>query len=402
MASKVSVRKHGAGWQWRFEGAPIDGKRKQYSKGGFRTAKEARAAGMIAWNEYNQAGEVRTLSEMSFSDYLNLWLDKYGTNLKSTTIKGYQKRIDTHIRPALGKYKLLSLTPSVMQGFINKLFDSGLSRNTISSIKGILTGSLSYAVEPLHLLLVSPMGGVKMPSTRATPKTPETRHPHSVITPQKMALILSRFPEGTSPYIPLLLGYYCGLRLGEAYGLTWDDIDFDCNTIQIRRQVQMSDDKKHWMFTPPKYESYRTIKMSQLVRDALQKRWKVLSECREMYGEFYHQITVDDRNLLDSGDGTPVNLVNVRENGTYIQPRTMMDASRVIHYELGVREFTYHSLRHTHATQLIAAGAHPKAVQERLGHKNLSVTLNIYAHNTPELSKQLEKTLEILDAPPPD
>ena len=80
----------------------------------------------------------------------------------------------------------------------------------------------------------------------------------------------------------------------------------------------------------------------------------------------------------------------------------MMDASRVIHYELGVREFTYHSLRHTHATQLIAAGAHPKAVQERLGHKNLSVTLNIYAHNTPELSKQLEKTLEILDAPPPD
>lgn len=52
--------------------------------------------------------------------------------------------------------------------------------------------------------------------------------------------------------------------------------------------------------------------------------------------------------------------------------------------------------------QLIAAGTHPKAVQERLGHKNLSVTRNIYAHNTPELNEQLEKALETLDAPPPD
>lgn len=402
MASKVSVRKHGAGWQWRFEGAPINGKRKQYSKGGFRTAKEARAAGMIAWNEYNQAGEVRTLSEMSVSDYLDLWLEKYGTNLKSTTIAGYQKRINLYIRPALGKYKLLSLTPSVMQGFINDLFDRGLSRNTISSLKGILSGSLSYAVEPLHLLLVSPMGGVKMPSSRATPKTPESRHPHSVIAPEKMERILSRFPEGTSSHIPLLLGYYCGLRLGEAYGLTWGDVDFDHNTIRIQRQVQMSDDKKHWMFTPPKYESYRTIKMSRLVRDTLWRRWNLLLECQDTYGEFYHQITVDPQGRLDTGTGAPVHMVNIRENGTYIQPRTMTDTSRIIHTELEIPEFTYHSLRHTHATQLIAAGAHPKAVQERLGHKNLSITLDIYAHNTPELDKQLEKVLETLNTPPHD
>lgn len=393
MANKVSVRKHGAGWQWRFEGAPIDGKRKQYSKGGFRTAALARSAGMQAWNEYHQAGEVRNLSDMSFSDYLDFWLENYCSRLKTTTILGYKKRINTHIRPILGKYRLRSLTPAILQKFINTMFDEGFSRNTISSIKGILSGSLSYAVEPMHLLLISPMNGVKMPSPRATPKTPSNQHPHTVITLEQMERILERYPEGSSVHIPLLLGYYCGMRLGEAYALTWDDINFDQNTIEINKQVQMSSDKKHWMFTPPKYESYRTIKMGPKVRETLLRRWELLAECKDAYKEFYHQITLDDQKLLDTGNGKPVFLVNTRENGTYIQPRTMTDTARVIHGDLNIPDFTYHSLRHSHATHLAEEGVHPKTIQARLGHKKMAVTMNIYTHNTDRLDAQLAGAL---------
>lgn len=393
MAAKVNVYKRGKTWTWQFEGAPIGGKRKQYTKGGFPTAATARAAGMQAWNEYNQAGEVRKVSDMSFSDYLDLWLESYGINLKTTTVLGYKKRINVHIRRELGKYRMKSLTPAILQRYINGLFDAGYSRNTVSSIKGILSGSLAYAVEPLHLLITSPMQGVKMPSCRATPATPSREHPNVVIDQEQMAAILARFPEGSSPYIPLLLGYRCGLRLGEAYGLTWDDIDFTRDTIAVRRQVQMGPDKVHWMFTPPKYDSVRTISMDPVLRDALWKRRILLENCREAYAEYYHQITVDAQGVLDTGEGKPVFLVNIRENGTYIQPRTMTSAARVIHGDLNIPEFTYHSLRHTHATRLMETGVNPKAIQQRLGHKKLVITMNTYGHATERMEEELRRAM---------
>lgn len=80
--------------------------------------------------------------------------------------------INIHIRPKLGKYRMNALSPAILQKYINDLFDAGYSRNTISCIKGLLTGSLTYAVEPLRLLISSPMQGVKLPSYRATPARP--------------------------------------------------------------------------------------------------------------------------------------------------------------------------------------------------------------------------------------
>ena len=75
-------------------------------------------------------------------------------------------------------------------------------------------------------------------------------------------------------------------------------------------------------------------------------------------------------------------LVNVRENGEYIQPRVTQHLCKVAHRELGMPEFDFHTLRHTHTTMLIEAGVSPLVVQERLGHKNIQTTLDIYAEVT--------------------
>ena len=72
----------------------------------------------------------------------------------------------------------------------------------------------------------------------------------------------------------------------------------------------------------------------------------------------------------------------------------MQHCSRIIHYKLGFKNFDYHSLRHTHATMLLSAGANIKAVQERLGHKKVDLTLDTYTHVTEEMRKE---TLEILN-----
>lgn len=127
-------------WEYRFEGAPIDGKRKFYSKGGFKTKKLALEAGAQAYAEYNNSGNHFKPSEISFSDFLDEWFNLYcKVNLAATTQANYAKYIRLYIKPALGEYKLRAITASALQKLINDLFNSGMSRNTLTSVKGILT-----------------------------------------------------------------------------------------------------------------------------------------------------------------------------------------------------------------------------------------------------------------------
>ena len=83
------------------------------------------------------------------------------------------------------------------------------------------------------------------------------------------------------------------------------------------------------------------------------------------YGEHYTKLKINSKNQINEIEGAEINLINIRENGTYIQPRVMQHCFRIIHYKLGYKELDYHSLRHTHTTMLLSSGANIKDVQER-------------------------------------
>ncbi|MFR4583923.1 tyrosine-type recombinase/integrase [Clostridium cadaveris] len=392
MAS-VNTRKRGQSWQYQFEAATIDGKRKQITKSGFRTKKEALEAGTKALAEYNNCGLTFTPSEISFNDYLDYWIKEYAeVNLKETTVDNYCKKIKLYIKPDLGVYKLKSLTPAILQSFINKKFNEGFSRNTLLVIKGILSGSLSYAAEPLKFIKFSPMVSVKLPLARAVPNTETRKKEKIVITQEEFKTIIKRFPLGHSCYLPLQLAYRCGLRLGEAFAITWNDVNFDEKTLNINKQVQWKN--KFWYFTDTKYKSDRIIDLDDIMIDILKKYKDISDRAQEHYGEHYVQLKVNDLNQINEVEGVNINLINVRENGTYVQPRVMQHCFRVIHYDLGSKELDYHSLRHTHTTMLLNEGANVKMVQERLGHKKVEITLEIYNHVTDKMRKD---AIEILN-----
>lgn len=392
MAS-VNTRKRGQTWQYQFEAATIDGKRKQITKSGFRTKKEALEAGTKALAEYNNCGLTFTPSEISFNDYLDYWIKEYAeVNLKETTVDNYCKKIKLYIKPDLGVYKLKSLTPAILQSFINKKFNEGFSRNTLLVIKGILSGSLSYAAEPLKFIKFSPMVAVKLPLARAVPNTETRKKEKIVITQEEFKTIIKRFPLGHSCYLPLQLAYRCGLRLGEAFAITWDDVNFDEKTLNINKQVQWKN--KFWYFTDTKYKSDRIIDLDNIMIDILKKYKDISDRAQEYYREHYVQLKVNNLNQINEVEGVNINLINVRENGTYVQPRVMQHCFRVIHYDLGIKELDYHSLRHTHTTMLLNEGANVKMVQERLGHKKVEITLEIYNHVTDKMRKD---AIEILN-----
>lgn len=392
MAS-VNVRKRGDKWQYQFEAASVNGKRKQITKSGFRTKKEALEAGANALAEYNNCGLTFTPSEISFSDYLDFWIKEYAkVNLKETTSENYIKKIRLHIKPKLGIYKLKSLTPAILQSFINDKFNEGFSRNTLLVLKGILSGSLNYAVEPLGYIKFSPMSAVKLPLPRAIPNTPSRKKQKHIVSKEQFKAIIQRFPFGHSCHIPLLLAYRCGLRLGEAFALTWEDIDFDNKTISINKQVQ--NENKYWTFNSTKYNSDRIIDIDDYLLDVLIRFRKFQEKAKDFYSENYTILKINKLNQINEVEGKPINLINIRENGTYIQPRVLQHCSRIIHYKLGFKDFDYHSLRHTHATMLLSSGANIKAVQERLGHKKSDMTLDIYTHVTDSMR---EETINILN-----
>ena len=391
--AEVTTMKRGDRWQYRFEAAKIDGKRQRISKSGFRTKKEALEAGTKALAEYNQCGQHFVASEISFSDYLDYWLNNYClTNLKQTTFNSYAKRINNYIRPALGAYKLKSLTPSILQEYINNFFNSGISRNTLSCVKGLLSGCLTYAVEPLHFIQTNPMLFVRLPSPRAVPSVPSNFKERRVCTKEEIDKIFERFPYPHSAYIPLQLAYRCGLRLGEAFALSWNDVDFDKHTLSINHQIQMNEATKCWTFSPPKYNSIRTIRIDDFMLNLLQKHKSFLEKSEMLYQEYFTHLYINAKNELNSFEGEEIKLINVRENGTYIQPRIMQHVSRVIHGKTSEpaisEDWDYHSLRHTHATMLLEAGVNPKEVQHRLGHKNIKVTLDIYSHFTEKMEDE--------------
>ncbi len=108
---QLRTRKRGSTWQYSFEAAPVNGKRKSISKGGFRTKAEALTAGTAAMNEYNSSGQSFTPSELSVSDYLDYWFDNYcKTNLKYNTQLGYLYIVENRLKPRFGQYRLKSLT----------------------------------------------------------------------------------------------------------------------------------------------------------------------------------------------------------------------------------------------------------------------------------------------------
>ena len=387
-------------WQYRFEGPKIDGKRKQIVKGGFSTREEAFAAKLKAMAEFEATGEVFKPSEISVSDFMDKWYkDECVNKKKKTTLNNYEKIIRLDIKPEIGKYKLRTISHSTLQKLIDKLASEGRSRNTISVISGVLTSSFNYAVEPLHYIQKNPMEHVKLPSKRAEGNIALNTKSRVYIDEKRMNEILMRFPKGSSAYIPLLLGYRCGLRLGEAYALTWDDIDFENKTLSVNKQIQwQSNGNKsgYWYFSAPKYDSNRIIQIDDAFLKILKNEKETQERKAKAYLDTEYTFYYEEKGtrIISTNDkGKKINFVCKREDGTYIQPRTMQHTSSVIHNQLGFPEFDFHSLRHTHCTMLLDNGADPKYVQTRLGHKSVQITLDIYQHLTQKTKKTCDSIL---------
>ncbi|HGG0417194.1 TPA: tyrosine-type recombinase/integrase [Clostridium sporogenes] len=364
---KGSVRKKGNRWYYSFYTGTVDGKRKRIERSGGDTKKEAETALRNALNEFENCGSVLNESNISVSDYFDYWHKEYALiNCKYNTQVNYKRIIEKHIKPNLGVYKLKTLTPAILQEFLNKKYRNGFAKNTLSNFYGVLSGALKMAVYPYKLIKENPMTYVTMPKYN---NINNDKDDLKILSLENFKEIINRFPEGSNFYIPLQIAFNTGMRAAEVCGLTWDCIDLKNNTITIKKIIIYKN--KEWIFGTPKTKSsYRTILIGNTLVNILKHHKKYQIKNKLKYGKHY----------------TLSNFVCTKENGELVTTNSLKYLSRVVNYELQI-PFNFHSLRHTHATMLLESGANIKDIQKRLGHSKLATTMDTYSHVTKNLSE---------------
>ncbi|MFL8712083.1 tyrosine-type recombinase/integrase [Clostridioides sp. GD02377] len=371
---KGGVRKRSNKWYYYFDLGIVDGKRKKVERVGGNTKKEAEKALREALNEYENSGIVFEESNISLSDYLDFWYKEYVLlNCKYNTQESYRINIEKHIKPKLGVYKVKALTPAILQSFINKKYKENYSQNTLQVLKNILHRSLKSAVYPYKHIRENPMQYVSIPKTKTKTESNKVK----TITLDEFNQILNIFPQDSFQRVVLLIGFYTGMRRGEIIALTWDDIDLDNKTITVKHTLIK---KKNGIFelSQPKTESScRTIFTGDTLIRLLKEHKLHQKKMKLKYGEFY----------FDS------NWVCTKENGQQVNTHTLDTIVKQIRKALN-NDFHFHCLRHTHATLLLENGANIKDIQNRLGHSQLSTTMDTYSHVT---EKMKNETVDIFE-----
>jgi len=384
------VRKRGDNWYYYFDLGKVDGKRKKIERKGGKTKKEAEAALRKALQEYENAGLLFEPSEISVADYMDYWMKNYvEMNCKYNTIDGYKRIIENHIKPVLGSYKLKSVTPAVLQQYVNEKSTKGFTKHYLVNMISVLSGSFKAAVFPYKFIKENPMQYVKLPKN----ENMKAETDRKVITQDEFKRIIERFPQGNSFYIPLQIAYHTGTRVGECCALVWDNINLENKVIEINR-ILIKKGKQWYFGTTKTASSVRKIAIGDTLVDILKKHKKWQMENRLKCGQFYNFYYVDKNDRIYSVDGTKdykttddqLQFVCTNESGNLITPDSIKYCSRVINYELMI-QFNFHALRHTHATLLIENGANMKDVQKRLGHSRLATTMDTYTHATEKMSK---------------
>ena len=378
--AEVTARKRGSKWEYRFEGVAIDGKRKQYSKSGFRTKKEALLAGAEAFSVFSRTGKIFEPKDMSISDLIDFYLENYvKANLTVGAYRTYERLARRQIKPALGKYNFSTARREVFILFFNGLAKLH-TKKTLKTIKVVINGAYNMAID-MDWIENNPLTRVKIPENTKPRKKKE------VLTVEEYDRMIAAIGEDSDYYIPFQIGWNTGMRIGEVLALTWDDIDFQNGNIHVRKQI--IDSKVSSLKTT---SSERNIRIGEsLIHDLLSERNRQDIN-RARYGERYITYS-EDNGIIRESRKDDFDYVCRRECGKVIKRASIQwKCARMA--ELLGKPFSFHAMRHSHSTLLIEAGATVKAVQARLGHASAETTMEIYSHVT---KNQEEEAVEIFE-----
>ena len=340
--------------------------------------------------------------------FVRRWLEFKKGELRPRSYESYEHLVRAHLLPGLERIRLAKLTPLDVSAWFRRHHAQGTGARTIQYARSVLRAALNQALR----------WGLVARNAAALSEAPrhEAREIQPLSPEQAKTLLASVVGHRLEALITVAVGL--GLRRGEALGLRWRDVDLKAGTLSVRHTLERSkgsraarqrlqaeraslrarlrgtadesirgrltaelDEVKRRLDTvsptvrlakPKTARSRRTIMMPDVVAASLRAHRKRQLEERLTAGERWREAGF----VFTTPIGTPI--------GTHSLHRVFKAMLR----KAGLPDIRYHDLRHTAATLLLAQGVDPRTIMETLGHSQISLTLNTYAHVVPALQRQ--------------
>lgn len=367
----ATFEKRGKYWRFRVHYRDELGKKHAISKSGFNTKTEARKAAI----------EIESKLAKGYKEEKNYtlkeWIDYYLNIWRKDKVSKGSYEIDLYAKKRLLKYykniKIKDITPSKHQLYINKLVDDGYSKSTISKTHSLLSRALQRAVYD-RIIHFNPCEGIDVIHNNLPIKEKAKYLPKEKIRPFLEAVRKRDMYQ----YFLFRTLIETGMRIGEASALNWNDYDRKSKTIKINKSYN----QKKNTFGPTKNKENRTIFISDKLANELFKLKSLQNGNKIANSELYNS-SYDFIFCNEFGDPLPRSTTH----------NTMIHVTRKL---LGEgNELSIHKLRHTHATLLLESNVPMKVIQERLGHKNMTMTSEIYSHVTNKLQNDAKESFEL-------
>ena len=294
-------------------------------------------------------------SALTVADYLDQWLDDVApATVGPKALERYRGLCRNQIKPHLGATQLQKLRPADIAAWLLALGKTGISIRSIRHAHGVLRTALAHAAA-VEIVERNVASIIKPPKAIRTEV--------DILDAEQIAAALEKL-KGHSIYPIAALAIGTGARRGEIAALRWSDLDLDGATVRIARSLEQTKDGLR--VKPPKTAAgRRTISLPTFAVDALRG---------------HRRQTLELRLKLGIGALPPDAPVFGDFDGNWPNPYSISDRWRDVVKSRKLPKVTFHALRHSHASALIAAGLDVVTVSRRLGHASPALTLSTYSH----------------------
>lgn len=319
--------------------------------------------------------------EIKLDDWFKRWVDVYKKkSVRPNTLREYTHIYTKNISPILGNRNINSLVKADIQQLIKKVNDDGYLYERQNKVKVILTDMFARAIED-DLMVKNPTKGVKLYQDKISNARALTIGEQDVFFD---------FCRNTFYDNLFNVAVNTGLRPGELFALTIEDINFEEKYIDVNKtlvyQKYLDDECKTFHLEPPKTkQSYRHVPINSTCIDYLRQQ----AELKEIVANRRPKMQTDY--LFVTKFNTPLNSVIYSDAIRSVVRRINETRSLNNQFEF----FSGHTFRHTFATRCLEAGIQPKVVQSYLGHATLEMTMDLYTHVTADkAAEDIERIVE--------
>jgi integrase len=344
------------------------GRRQQVSRGGFRTRKEAETA-FAAYRDQIRSGTYVERDTSTLATYLvNEWLPAIRASVRPTTHDHYARIVTAHVIPRIGGVRLQALTPAQLNAFYADLLLGG---RRLKPGAPLAPKTVRHVHTMLHKALVDAVrwGRVsKNAADLAEPPRPAT--PEMKVWDTEQLRVFVDAVRDDRLFAAWLLMVTTGMRRGEVLGLRWSDVNLDAARLSVVRTLTVVGHDV-LVSEPKTAKGRRSVALDPTTVAAVRDHRREQRKDRLAFGEGWN----DEQ------------LVFTLEDGTRIHPTRFSVWFSQHARRAGLPLIRLHDLRHSYATAALSAGIPAKVVSERLGHANVSITLDTYSHVLPSLQE---------------